>query len=117
MQQITRRCSWQHAEDVSAEGVRATPGPVRVVVMYVAAAAELSRRNRVIGLIDCRRRPYAWRLAWRFASRIADDEITLIDDLVFESPRTKDMASILKALKIDGQTLLVAVDGYNPQRV
>ena len=57
----------------------------------------------------------AVRLATRMAvaSRIADQEITLIDDLAFESPRTKDMASILKALKIDGQTLLVAVDGYN----
>ena len=57
----------------------------------------------------------AVRLATRMAvaSRIADREITLIDDLAFESPRTKDMALILKALKIDGQTLLVAVDGYN----
>ena len=57
----------------------------------------------------------AVRLATRMAvaSRIADQEIILIDDLAFESPRTKDMALILKALKIDGQTLLVAVDGYN----
>ena len=57
----------------------------------------------------------AVRLATRMAvaSRIADQEITLIDDLAFEAPRTKDMASILKALKIDGQTLLVAVDAYN----
>ncbi len=57
----------------------------------------------------------AVRLATRMAvaSRIADQEITLIDDLVFEAPRTKDMVSILKALKIDGQTLLVATDGYN----
>ena len=57
----------------------------------------------------------AVRLATRMAvaSRIADQEITLIDDLAFEAPRTKDMALILKALKIDGQTLLVATDGYN----
>jgi large subunit ribosomal protein L4 len=57
----------------------------------------------------------AVRLATRMAvaSRIADDEITLIDDLSFEAPRTKDMASMLKALKIDGQTLLVAVDCYD----
>ncbi len=57
----------------------------------------------------------AVRLATRMAiaSRITDQEIVLIDDLAFESPRTKDMVSILKALKIDGQTLLVAVDGYN----
>ncbi|MBN2296832.1 MAG: 50S ribosomal protein L4 [Pirellulales bacterium] len=57
----------------------------------------------------------AVRLATRMAvaSRIADQEITLIDDLAFEAPRTKDMVSILKALKIDGQSLLVAIDGYN----
>lgn len=57
----------------------------------------------------------AVRLATRMAmaSRIMDEEITLIDDLVFESPRTKDMALILKALKIDGQTLLVATSEYN----
>ncbi len=57
----------------------------------------------------------AVRLATRMAvaSRIADQEITLIDDLAFEAPRTKDMALILKALKIDGQTLLVATDSYN----
>ncbi len=57
----------------------------------------------------------AVRLATRMAvaSRIADQEITLIDDLAFEAPRTKDMVTILKALKIDGQTLLVAVAGYD----
>jgi len=57
----------------------------------------------------------AVRLATRMAmaSRIADDEITLIDDLAFEQPKTREMAAILKALKIDGVTLLVAVDGYD----
>ena len=47
------------------------------------------------------------------ASRVADDEITLIDELDFEQPKTGRMASILKALRIDGQSLLVAVDGYD----
>ncbi len=57
----------------------------------------------------------AVRLATRMAvaSRIADEEITLIDELTFASPRTKDMAAILKALKIDGQSLLVTVDGHD----
>jgi len=44
---------------------------------------------------------------------VADREVTLIDDLAFAAPRTKEMASILKALKLDGQTLLVAVAGYD----
>ena len=47
------------------------------------------------------------------AARIADDEITLIDDLTFQEPKTTEMAAILKALKIDGVPLLVAVAGYD----
>lgn len=57
----------------------------------------------------------ALRLATRMAvaSRIADEEVTLIDQLAFEEPKTRDMAAILGALKIDGQRLLVAVEGYD----
>jgi large subunit ribosomal protein L4 len=53
----------------------------------------------------------AIRLATRMAvaSKIIDNEITLIDNLSFEQPKTKEMATILKALKIDGSSLLVAV--------
>jgi large subunit ribosomal protein L4 len=57
----------------------------------------------------------ALRMATRMAlaSRIADDEVTLIDDLRFDVPRTKEAASILKALKIGGVRLLVAVAEYD----
>ena len=57
----------------------------------------------------------AVRLATRMAvaSKVADDQVTLINELSFEAPRTKEMAAILKALEIDRQTLLVAVDGYD----
>ncbi len=57
----------------------------------------------------------AVRLATRMAvaSRIADDEVTLIDELQFAEPKTRDMAAVLKALGIDGQTLLVAVEQYD----
>ncbi len=57
----------------------------------------------------------AVRLATRMAvaSRIADQEVTLIDDLAFEEPKTREMVSILKALKIEGISLLVAVAGYD----
>ena len=57
----------------------------------------------------------AIRMATRMAvaSKVADNEVTLIDNLSFEVPRTKEMAAILKALKIDRQTLLVATDAYN----
>ncbi len=47
------------------------------------------------------------------ASRIADDEVTLIDGLSFAEPKTREMVAILKALSIAGQTLLVAVEGYD----
>ena len=58
----------------------------------------------------------AVRLATRMAvaSRIADDEVTLIDDLSFAEPRTKEMATILKSLAIDGKSLLVTVAEYDP---
>jgi large subunit ribosomal protein L4 len=51
----------------------------------------------------------AVQLATRMAlaAKIRDDELTLIDDLSFDAPKTKDMAAILKALKLSG-SLLVA---------
>ncbi len=57
----------------------------------------------------------AVRLATRMAvaSRIIDDEVTLIDELRFNEPKTRDMAAILKALGIEGQTLLVAIEGHD----
>lgn len=56
----------------------------------------------------------AIRLATRMAlaSKIEDAEIVLIDELVFAEPKTKDMALILKALKLDG-SLLVATEGHD----
>ena len=60
----------------------------------------------------------AIRLATRMAlaSKIEDSEIVLIDELTFAEPKTKQMASILKALKLDG-TLLVAVEGHDANLV
>ncbi len=52
----------------------------------------------------------AVQLATRMAlaSKLKDGQITLIDDLAFDAPKTKDMAAILKALKLHGGSLLVA---------
>jgi large subunit ribosomal protein L4 len=47
------------------------------------------------------------------ASRIADNEVTLIDQFAFPQPKTRDAAAILKALKLDGKTVLVALPGYD----
>jgi large subunit ribosomal protein L4 len=52
----------------------------------------------------------AVQLATRMAlaSKLKDGQVTLIDDLAFDAPKTKDMAAILKALKLHGSSLLVA---------
>jgi large subunit ribosomal protein L4 len=57
----------------------------------------------------------ALRIATRMAvaARLGDDEVTLIDNLAFEQPKTRDMVAVLKALKLTGRSLLVAVPGYD----
>ena len=57
----------------------------------------------------------ALRLATRMAlaARIADNEVKLIDELSLAEPKTKDMASILKALGVAGKRLLVATADYD----
>lgn len=58
----------------------------------------------------------ALKIATRMAlaSRIEDEEITVIDTLAFEAPKTRDMAAILKALKLDSvATILVAIEDYD----
>src|SRR5215469_6853136 len=47
------------------------------------------------------------------AARIRDDEVVVIDDLNFAAPKTKEMAGILKALKCDKTSLLVATAAYD----
>jgi large subunit ribosomal protein L4 len=41
------------------------------------------------------------------ASKIADSQVVVIDELKFAAPKTKEMNGILKALKCDGTSLLV----------
>ncbi|MEN6458938.1 MAG: 50S ribosomal protein L4 [Thermoguttaceae bacterium] len=57
----------------------------------------------------------ALQLATRMAlaSRLADAEITLIDNLSFEQPKTRDAAAILKALKLANTSVLVALPDYD----
>ena len=55
----------------------------------------------------------AVKLATRMAiaSKVRDEEIVVIDDLKFDQPTTKQMASILKALGLEGtSTLVTTVD-------
>jgi large subunit ribosomal protein L4 len=48
------------------------------------------------------------------AGKIRDQQVVLIDELKFDAPATREMAAIVKALKCNGGSLLVATDGYNP---
>jgi large subunit ribosomal protein L4 len=41
------------------------------------------------------------------AKRIASEDIVVIDELAFAGPKTKEMATILKALKLTGKSTLV----------
>ncbi len=104
--QEPRRSRRLDQEDVSPEGHRQRPGRF--------AAQRHSPRRRT----HLRQAPRDWtyrlpRKAVQLATRMAlaaklrDDEVTLIDDLKFEAPKTKDMAAILKALKLSGDSLLV----------
>jgi large subunit ribosomal protein L4 len=55
------------------------------------------------------------RLATRMAirSKIDDGELVVVDKLGFEEPKTGRMASVLKALGLDGATTLVATADYD----
>lgn len=57
----------------------------------------------------------AVQLATRMAlaSKLTDDQVVVIDELSFTSPKTKEMASILKALKLDDQTCTLATAAYD----
>ena len=58
----------------------------------------------------------ALKLATRMAiaSKITDDQMVVIDELSFETPRTKDMAAILKSLGLAGASTMVATTNYDP---
>lgn len=47
------------------------------------------------------------------ASKIADDQIVVIDELSFDEPKTKEMAGVLKALGLNGVSTLVATESYD----
>ena len=47
------------------------------------------------------------------ASKIRDEQITVIDELAFEEPKTGKMAGILKVLGLAGRTTLVATEVHD----
>jgi large subunit ribosomal protein L4 len=57
----------------------------------------------------------AVKLATRMAiaSKIADNELLIVDKFAMETPKTKQVASLLKALNLDGVTTLIATAGLD----
>ncbi|MBI1810660.1 MAG: 50S ribosomal protein L4 [Nitrospirae bacterium] len=47
------------------------------------------------------------------SAKLADGEITLIDDLSINKPSTKDMAAIIKTLGFEGESLLIVIPENN----
>jgi large subunit ribosomal protein L4 len=69
-----------------------------------------------------RQRDYSYRLPRKavqlatrmaIASKIIDNELTVIDDLSFAKPATKEMATVLKALKLEGVRTLIATESLD----
>lgn len=58
----------------------------------------------------------ALRLATRMAlaSRVADNELVLIDEIKLEQPKTREAAAILKNLGLAGISLLVTLENHDP---
>jgi large subunit ribosomal protein L4 len=57
----------------------------------------------------------AVRAATRMAvlSKFQDNEAVILDSLAITEPKTKEVAGILKALKLKGQTCLIGTAGYD----
>lgn len=47
------------------------------------------------------------------ASKIKDEQITVIDELAFDTPKTATMAGILKVLGVDSKTTLVVTEAHD----
>src|SRR5436190_8380128 len=58
----------------------------------------------------------AVRAATRMAilSKLQGQEVVVVDDLPFSEPKTKDMAGVLKALKLNDLTCLIGTAGLQP---
>src|SRR5262249_38287433 len=54
----------------------------------------------------------ALRIATRMAilSKLADNEVTVIDNFALAAPKTKEMAGVLKDLKLEGVSCLIGTD-------
>lgn len=70
-----------------------------------------------------RNRDYSYRLPKKaiqsatrmaIASKLQSQDVIVLDELALASPKTKDVAGILKALKLEGVSLILATDKLDP---
>ena len=70
-----------------------------------------------------RNRDYSYRLPRKalqaatrmaMASKVEDDQVTLVDGFGLEQPKTKQAVAMLQALGLAGQTVLVVTDSHAP---
>ena len=68
-------------------------------------------RETLVGGCRGKRLQSATRMA--LAARLADEEVTLVESLDFESPKTSAMVATLNSLGMAGKTVLVSSDAHN----
>ena len=47
-------------------------------------------------------------------SKFEDEQVTLIDELALQAPKTKEVAGVLKALGLSSTSCLLTVEGHDP---
>ena len=71
-------------------------------------------------MVTIRPRDYSYRLPRKalqkatrmaVASKISDEQVVVVDDLKLTEPKTKEVASLLKAINVDSHSLLIATEG------
>lgn len=78
----------------------------------VGGAHAFAKRPRDFGYRLPRK---ALQLATRMAvaAKLESEQLVIIDQLAFDAPKTKEMATILKALNLEGQSTLVTTNGLD----
>jgi large subunit ribosomal protein L4 len=89
---------------------RATPVPARRSGIRRGGGHIVRQAAARLVLIVAAQGRAAWPRGWRWLRRFSDSRSSLIDELKFDAPKTKDMAAILKALNLDGRVLVATAE-------
>lgn len=91
---------------------RARMGPKRTPIRRGGGHAK-SRRQPIDWGYRLPRKAVALATRMALLSKFQDNEVTIIDELSVGEPRTKDIATLLKALGLTGQSCLLTIDQHN----